>query len=62
MIGALAIGMLVGFLTAIAALLSGYSLLMALWLYSSVGMFSTLISISGLNLALGHRNLDDRDT
>lgn len=49
-IGVLVLGMLVGFGTAIAALLNGYSVWMALWFYSSVGTFSALVSFAMLRL------------
>lgn len=53
-IGVLGLGMLVGLGTAIAALLNGYSIWMALWFYSSVGTFSALVSIAMLRLIRDH--------
>ncbi|MCK8465144.1 hypothetical protein MUY35_14895 [Aliiroseovarius sp. S1339] len=47
-IGVLVLGMFVGLATAVVALLNGYSILMALWFYSSVGTFSALVSIAML--------------
>lgn len=61
MIGALALGMLVGMFTAVAALFSGYSFLAALLLYSAVGTMSAVVSLTGLHLALGNRHLGDSD-
>ena len=49
-IGVLVLGMFVGLATAVAALLNGYSILMALWFYSSVGTISALVSIAMLRL------------
>ncbi|WP_289042518.1 hypothetical protein [uncultured Aliiroseovarius sp.] len=49
-IGVLVLGMIVGLFTAIAALLNGYSILMALWFYSSVGTFSALVSFGMLRV------------
>jgi hypothetical protein len=42
LIGVLGLGMVLGLLTGAAALITGQSFLMALWLYAVVGVFSTL--------------------
>jgi len=42
LIGMLGLGMVFGTLSGAAALISGQSFLMALWLYASVGILSTL--------------------
>jgi len=41
-IGTIIVGMFLGLLTGGFALVSGYSALMALWLYASVGVLSVL--------------------
>ena len=46
-LGVIALGILVGLIAGIAALIAGYSILMALWLYT---LFGCLVVASGLLL------------